>query len=256
LILVAFLLPFSIYLFVVGTINRRRRPLLVSGVTDFIGLLFAASGFLLFGGPAVLTSLSDRWRMFWLVGQRPASGSTDSLWLFWLIMSVLYFVVVVGGSALILRGRRSQTALYNIDQEMADRCIVHVCEQLGLDPVRSGNLYVFGVEPAVTSARKEGEGVQTAPGVPRQTTAAALAFATRSAVLEVDAYSAMRHVTLRWDPRDAPMRKEVEAGLERLFAETSVEPSDFGAWLTILGVGLFGLAVLGTLAILLIRAFV
>jgi hypothetical protein len=255
LILVAFLLPFSIYLFVIGTINRRRRPLLVSGVSDFIGLLFAASGFLLFGGPAVLTSLSDRWRMFWLIGQRPASGATDGLWLFWIIMSILYFVVVVGGSALILRGRRSQTALYNIDPETADHCIVQVCEQLGLDPVRSGNLYVFGVEPAVTSARKDGEGVQVASGVPRQT-AAALAYAARSAVLEVEPYPAMRHVTLRWDPRDAPMRREVEAGLEKVFAETRVEPTDFGAWLTILGVGLFGLAVIGTLTILLIRAFV
>src|SRR6516225_1457399 len=76
LILLAFLLPFSIYLSILGSINRRRHPVMVSGVTDFIGILFAASGFLLFGGPGILTGLGEEWRMFWLIGKPPGSGAT------------------------------------------------------------------------------------------------------------------------------------------------------------------------------------
>ena len=43
MILLAFLSPLAIYLLIIGAINRRRRPLLVSGPWDFAGLLFAAS---------------------------------------------------------------------------------------------------------------------------------------------------------------------------------------------------------------------
>src|SRR4051812_39089865 len=38
LILLAFLLPLGVYLIVLGALNRRRHPVLVSGTWDFIGL--------------------------------------------------------------------------------------------------------------------------------------------------------------------------------------------------------------------------
>jgi hypothetical protein len=47
---VALALPLAVYLLVLAWINRGRRALMVSGPWDFAGILFAASGFLLFGG--------------------------------------------------------------------------------------------------------------------------------------------------------------------------------------------------------------
>src|SRR5437016_2779703 len=84
LIFVVFLLPLAVYLLLLGHINRQPRPVVVSGTWDFIGVLFAGSGFLLFGGPAILTSLGESWRMFWLLGE--TNVTRDSLaaqWSFW-----------------------------------------------------------------------------------------------------------------------------------------------------------------------------
>ena len=44
----------------VGVVDRRQ-PLFVPGPWDFAGILFAASGFLLAGGPALLSSRSETW---------------------------------------------------------------------------------------------------------------------------------------------------------------------------------------------------
>jgi hypothetical protein len=253
LILLAFLLPLSIYLTILGSINRRRHPVMVSGVTDFIGILFAASGFLLFGGPGILSSLNERWRMFWLLGQRPGA-SAEGFFQFWVFLSVLYFLIVVTGAALVFRTQRHLTAIYNADPGLIQRCLVQVCEQMGLDPARSGSLFVFGVEPAgVTSAVRD-EGVQTSPAKKHFATASALLHQT--AVLELVPFTRMHHVTLRWDPADSALRREVEAELAKVLRETPVGPSEMGVWLTMIGVTLFGLTVVAGVTLVAIRAFV
>jgi hypothetical protein len=252
LILLAFLLPFSIYLTMLGSVNRRRHPVMVSGVTDFIGILFAASGFLLFGGPGILSSLNERWRMFWLLGQRPGA-SAEGFFQFWIFLSALYFLIVVTGAALVFRSQRHLTAVYNAEPGLIQRCLVQVCEQMGLDPARSGSLFVFGVEPAGTAAAARDEGVQTAPaGKPG---AAATALQHETAVLELVPFTRMRHVTLRWDPADSALRREVEAELAKVLQETPVGPSELGMWLTIIGVTLFGLTVVAGVTLAAIRAF-
>jgi hypothetical protein len=244
LILLAFLLPFSIYLTILGSVNRRRHPVMVSGVTDFIGILFAASGFLLFGGPGILSSLNERWRMFWLLGQRPGA-SAEGFFQFWIFLSALYFMIVVTGAALVFRSQRHLTAVYNAEPGLIQRCLVHVCEQMGLDPARSGGLFVFGVEPAGTAAAALDEGVQTAPA----------ALLHETAVLELVPFTRMRHVTLRWDPADSALRREVETELAKVLQETPVGPSELGMWLTLIGVTLFGLTVVAGVTLVAIRAF-
>ncbi len=73
MIVVAFLLPLAAYCLILGLINRRRHPLLVSAAWDFAGLLFAASGFLAFGLPGILNGFTERGRSTALFG-RSASG--------------------------------------------------------------------------------------------------------------------------------------------------------------------------------------
>jgi len=94
-IFVVCFVPLGLYLLLLGHINRQSRPVVVSGTLDFIGVLFAASGFLLFGGPAILTGLNENWRSFWLLGD-PAV-SRDSLlaqWQFWVFLWALYFLCI------------------------------------------------------------------------------------------------------------------------------------------------------------------
>ena len=133
MILLAFFLPLAFYVLVLGIINRRPHPLLMSGTWDFAGVLFAASGFLIFGGPFVISTLNDSWRMFFLMGPTGSGhGGGDWLWTLWLLLSLLYFVVVFGGALLLLYLQRKQTVIYNIDQETFDLALNEVGARLGL----------------------------------------------------------------------------------------------------------------------------
>jgi hypothetical protein len=259
LLILAFLLPLSLYLLVLGVLNRRPHPLLVSGVWDFIGLLFAASGFLLFGGPGILGGLNERSRRYWLLGQQAgAGGGSGDNWQFWVLLSVVYFVLVVGGSAYLLLRRRHVTAIYNVDPVAAEEALAEACMSLGVPPVRSGNLFLFGIVVGRTPGGRNGPrtGIQAPHYLPAdgrealpRTAPAAKAKGTdllgQAAVLEVDAFPLMNHVTLRWDPPDPPLRHEVESALARRLAGSPAPDSDLGGWLLVLG---FALLCLTTLA--------
>src|SRR5882724_2545508 len=80
--LLAFLLPIGFYCLILATMNRRSRPLMVSGVWDAIGLLFAVAGFFVVTAPMLLSEFfvrvydldSNGWFGLWL-----------SQWLVWLV---------------------------------------------------------------------------------------------------------------------------------------------------------------------------
>src|SRR5277367_1951255 len=68
LIFMVFFLPLSLYFFYLAALNRAPRAVIVSGVWDTVGVLGALSGFLLIGGPAILSGLYEQWRISWLLG--------------------------------------------------------------------------------------------------------------------------------------------------------------------------------------------
>jgi hypothetical protein len=264
LILLAFLLPLAIYLLILGAVNRRRRPLVVPGVWDFIGLLFAASGFLLFGGPAILSSMNERWRMAWLLGQSPGP-SPDSELPVWVLLAAVYFVVVVGTAAVMLRRRRHCTAIYNVEPSAVEAAVAEACDDLGLSPVRSGNLLLFGlaVGRAGESRPSIPEGVQAPHYLPpppqavrsHPRPAATAELAGQAAILEVDSFPLMHHVTLRWDPAEVPLRQEIETALARRLAQTPAPDSELGGWLVLVGSTLLFGSLLGGILLLLVRIF-
>jgi hypothetical protein len=226
-ILLAFFFPLALYLLLLGLINRRRYPLLVPGVWDGIGLLFGASGFLLFAGPAVLSGLSERWRVYWLLGKGAPLGGPDGFGQLWIFLSVLYFVLIVGGAAYYLRRQRRLTAIYNAEAAQVEYALAHCCAELGLSPVRSGDLFLFGFSP---------------DGKPTE----------ESAILELDSFPLMRHVTLRWDPSDSPLRPTLERQLAQQLAQTPTDYHLLGGWLLTFGFILFAFEVVGSLLVILV----
>jgi hypothetical protein len=248
LILLAFLFPLAIYLLILGSINRRRHPLLVSGSWDFAGLLFAASGFLLFGGPGALSVLNDRWRDSLVFGQMPSSPEAmESLWQWWLFLMIAYFAVIVGGSAFFLWRSRQQTSIYNIDAGSIQMILAHVFERLGLQPQRSGNCYYFDATTSVPGERslkaRETQSIQTAPldattSVKVQTAPTPI-ISMQNVMLEVDPFRLMSHVMLRWEPARSGLRQEIERELEHMLAETPGPNNLLGGWLTVLACFLF-----------------
>jgi hypothetical protein len=272
LILLAFLLPVAFYLLILGSINRRAFPVVVSGTWDAIGLLFAASGFLLFGGPGILSSMNERWRLFWLLGQSTTTGA-EGAWQFWIFLSVLYYVVVAVGAGVLLWGRRHVTLVYNVEPPLVERALAVVLDRLSasVNVVRSGALYFFnppifpveaGPAPATAaSGAAAGITTQLAPAAGPGPRSGGLSsdFPTpnpdlsRPVVLEIDSSPNLRNVTLYWDPADTAVRHEVDAELKRLLEDTPVPPAELGGWLTTIGLGLLGLCLLGCGALVFVR---
>lgn len=255
MILLAFLFPLAVYLLVLGLINRHRHPLFVSGMWDGIGLIFGVSGFLLFAGPAILSALNERWRMFWLFGKGnfPVAGS-EGAWQFWIFLSVLYFLLVVGGVAYYFRRQRHLTAVYNATAAQVENALMEVCEQFGINPVRSGDLFLFGLSLGASSEGRaaNGEPIQAPHYLPSAVRAGSKPLETKpatasggrrvdptileqTAILEVESFPLMQHVTLRWDPVDSPLRRVLESELSQRLAETVTHDSPLGGWLLAVG---------------------
>jgi hypothetical protein len=122
--------------------------------------------------------------------------------------------------ALTLASRRGTTAIYNVEPGVVEDEVEAACARLGIEAVRSGGVFVFG-----------------------------LAAGRESTVLEVETFPAMKHVTLRWDSVGAPARRAVEAELDRGLDRVGPAYHDTGAWLTMAGAGLLGLSALIVLAL-------
>ncbi|HWG42008.1 MAG TPA: hypothetical protein VN688_04420 [Gemmataceae bacterium] len=273
MIFLAFFFPLAIYLLALGAINRRRRPLLVSGVWDGIGLLFGISGFLLFAGPAILSSFNERWRMTWLLGRDAPLATADRAWQFWIFLSLLYFALVVGGAALLLWRQRHLTAIYNVEVVQIEQALMQICQGLGLNPVHSGGLFLFGLTLGQSAERRDGKGerIQAPHYLPAALRAAgresleplspgSLApdstVLEQSAILELESFPLMRHVTLRWDPADSPLRQIVETELTHRLAETPTRESALGGWLLTCGFLLLVLGFTIAFALVVINMFV
>lgn len=225
MIFVAFLVPIGLYLLALGQINRRARPLVVSGPMDFAGVLFAASGFVVLGGPAALTALHERWRVWWVLGDPGAPREPLDLYRpYWALAAFGYFLAVVAVCAWQFMRARALTSIYNVETDSVREALYDACVALGLSPAVSGDLYVFG--------RPDGPECVT---------------------LELEPFDALKHVTLRWQPHDSPLRSAVEAELGRRLNAVGAPFHEGGLWLTT--AGLFALVVaLLILVVLTIRA--
>ena len=224
LLLAIFLPPLALYLIVLGWINRRSRPVMTAGAWDFAGVLFALSGFLVFGGPAFLGSLDEQSRAFWLLGvSEPAKASPAGNWTFWIAVRLIYFAVVAGGAAFVLWRSRRLTSVYNVDPNYVFPAVEQVYARLGLHPVRYGDSFL--IEPSTT--------------------------------LRVDVFPLMRHATLHWTPADSPLRREVEKELARLLADAPPPDEEhiLGGCLTLFGVSLFVFTGLGAGFLVLLHFF-
>jgi hypothetical protein len=252
LIFLAFLCPLGLYLIVLGAINRRRHPLLVSGVWDVIGLLFAASGFLLCTGPGLLSSREEGWRRLWLLGETDAANRTA-----WqqvsVLLTYLYFLVVVGGSALLFWRQRRITSIYNVAPGQLQQALDLVCEKLGLNPVRSGNLLLFGLSLGASPRTGDGMALASpdsyhtphpppAPGGITETLAQPVPgsvlesdLGTQAAILEVDTFPFMSHASLRWDPAHSPLRADLEQALSQELARKPTPDRELGGWMMVVG---------------------
>jgi hypothetical protein len=258
LIFLAVLIPIGIYCLVLAVINRRQHPVVVPGPWDFVGVLFAASGILIVGGPAILTGIYKHWRLTWLLGQTRSLEGVGDNWSFWISLWLLYFGVVAGGSAFVLWHRRRLTSIYNIELAVFTEVLIRVLDRLGLEWRRNGTcrlLVRFRESPFEAGSERIAPPVVTRPSQAAasrvladrgQPHALHTAISTQRsstsahpwAELALEAFPATRHVTLHWMSQNEAIRLEVETELAKALAQMRTRRNPVGAWFLFLGLGL------------------
>jgi hypothetical protein len=239
LLLLVFLIPVAAYCLILAMVNRRLHAVMVSGPWDAAGLLFAASGLLLFVGPVTITILFH-----------PGLGVVAHLgpllaawWLVWLG----YYVLVLGGAVLLLRLRRNKTVIYNVDPAEFDQLLAQLLDRLGLAWNRVGNrVAAVAARPAPKSARAAGPLLRQVTGDPIGVAAEehgpVLERPPGEAVFDVEPFESLCHVTLHWRRQSGLVREKLEAELERALAELPAPDNPAGGWF--MGVAGFLLALI------------
>jgi hypothetical protein len=207
--------------------------MLVSGPWDFAGILLAASGFLLFGGPALIVSFDHTtvWRFEWLLGDKNASEA-EILTTGRIIFFGLYFVFVVGTVALILYLRRRLTVVYNVDPLLVEQVLSQLLQEKQLHCSQASNVLV--IDSPGASNPLLGNGPVT---------------------VEVEVSEQLCHVSLRWTPADSLLRREAETRLRAALTRAAAPGGHVGDWLLIISTLLSFALLVGLAILILLRLF-
>jgi hypothetical protein len=242
--LALYLFPVAVYFMIIGMINRRPGPLMVAGSWDFIGILWATSGLLLFGGPYVLSgtfkkSLSE------LPFQRESTALADAIsevWAGWWVWWIVYYLIVVGGAAFLVWMRRDATVVYNVDPRTLDGVLAGVAQRLGLEMDRQGNrLYLASHQPH--AAQVPPDAISASP-----ITVHRPASTVGAAVIELDPFPFLNNVSLHWRTATPDARIDLERELRSALSEVTTPNNQTGSWLLSISAVLFIVILLLTVA--------
>ncbi len=247
MIFMVFFLPLSLYFFYLSALNRAPRPKLVSGVWDTVGVLAALSGFLLIGGPSILSGLYEQWRMSWLLGSFQRLNEIRGTWSEWILLYAAYFVAVIVLTIWLVFEGRKRTSIYNIDGQVFEEILRRTLDECGLLWKRLGphKLLLHGasekpLDPAPLDREKEGAKLEMGP----------------AATVDWRVFPAMCHASIGWRGVDREIREEVESRLIEQLRFVRSPANQAAAWFFTSGLILlmFSLLTLGfVIAIKLLR---
>lgn len=195
--------PLTLYLFWLAAINRGERPVVVSGVWDFVALLSGIGGFILCAG-FLLSLTATNANVFRRGGFAGLQNAWANAQLASAITPLAYLLLVGGSSYLTLRSRRNSLAVYNVHPPAVDEVIGRALVRLGLDAKRLGNLW-----------------------------------SDHRPLVETSAFSVFSHVTIKLLLPDPRLRDEMERDLRANLPRVSVGENLGGPWLTTASVSCF-----------------
>jgi hypothetical protein len=254
LIFMVFFLPLSIYLFYLASINRGPHARVISGVWDVVGVLAALSGFLLIGGPAILSGLYEQWRMSWLLGNFQRLNEIRGNWNEWIMLYAAYFVGVIGLVVWQILQARGKTAIYNVTEEDFELALRRALDGGGVLWQRVGdrNLSLFGVAAAdrtiassPSSAKPDSEGITSQNSL----SLGSVAVPTGVSALSWRPFQAFHHVALAWTNVDRDIQEGIESRLAEQLLRFRSPANPAAPWFFTAGLMLllFSLLVLGFL---------
>ena len=236
LLLAIFLFPIAVYCSVLGMMNRRPNPLVVSGAWDFVGVLLATSGFLLFVGPALLSgAFRQSMRDLPFYGDADGlAGTLAGIWAAWWGLWIIYYLLVVGGAAFLVWTRSTTTVVYNIDAAVFDDRLTRAAHRLGLAVERRGNrLYLVKIG---AGAIPHGDPDDTLDSSKLASMSAAVAEAL---VIDLEPFPLLSNISLHWQSASASDRADLERELRNELAVAPAADGAAGGWLLGIGAMLF-----------------
>lgn len=109
--------PLAVYLLWLAGVNRRPRPTVVSGQSDFIALVAGLSGFLIFGSLLAVTVTQSNAR-YWTRGNfEQVRAAWDQEKGIWLMAAGSYVALVVTGAIVGYVRRKNTLAVYAADPD-------------------------------------------------------------------------------------------------------------------------------------------
>jgi len=251
--LLAFLVPIALYLVVLASLNRRHKPVLVSGWWDTLGLLFAASGFLLVVGPGLFVVFFLKMAPGLVVEGRTPSDLFRDWWFLW----CMYFGAVFLGSAILLWWRQDTTVIYNVDTDLFEGVLNETLDSLNVQAKRSGRHLLLN--PARTPAPLE-EAITATPNTVSASVATSPAAVSSenhqsAPELEVELFPSMCNVSLHWSRIDVDERSRIESALAKKVESARAFDNPAATWLMGTSGILFGLIFLAVI-ILFLNAYV
>jgi len=213
------LLPLIIYLLVLGfAVNRRRRPLMMSGPVNMFFLLLACSGFFLFGPPSWLVhpfrheGAASRFLIALLPAQFGSVLSHGTHRYF--IAYSVYVAVLLSVAAWLMTRQRRFTFVYNID------------------PVQFGEFLAAQLEEMQVR-------YTATPG--------RLALAEGQLVLDLESSYLLNNVCMHWIGREPALRDKIERRLREALAREEGGPNAASAILSLAAACLIGLVLFPTI---------
>jgi hypothetical protein len=226
---------------------------MIRGPWDFAWVLFALSGLLVAGGPAILTGFNEYWRTFWLgrfEGRPWSQVVAANRTLGYLFLGAGYFLLVVCVAARTLWRRRLMTVIYNVDTAVFEATLVRAMDGLGLRWIRSGNLICWtgaGISPDAeteledSAADRSDTSVQAIPTSQGGESARPVAPPKRPHVhhaeesitqtLQLEVSPALCYVCLKWQSADGWPRQALEDELGRCREQLRAQDNPVGFWL-------------------------
>src|SRR5687768_10963759 len=126
-------MPLALYLLFLSFLNQRERPTLMSGPWDFACLMLGLSGFLLVGGPVVLSLFDSTLRSHLFSGNfQQMRTAWDANSRIWSLIAASYLALLILCIMLVLMIRRSVTIVYNVDTSTLETMVSQVLDALGI----------------------------------------------------------------------------------------------------------------------------
>ncbi len=217
--LLAFLLPVGFYCLILASINRRGKPLIVSGVWDSLGLLFAVSGFFLATMPMLVSEFYVRTFIL---------GDSGEFLILWLQHWILW--------------RAHKAMIFNVDPELFPKALERTFANVGMA------IRMRKQQRLILAPESRGESQQSMAITQAVPKAAVAPEDSRYAELDIEIFPPMRHITLHWGNCAPEVRRQIENELEKCLESTAPLDNPAAGWFLNISGLIFGTLLMVVLA--------